>query len=428
MLPFANLPPLDTTSLVAAQVRVEGRGRFTAETTSAAVTPQTRPVLESELAPQLRYDLLWRHGFSHFVAIYAPRFIIPDTTNIDTLRFSAPTQQERDDSQANNTPLPPQFGAFHNFALGLEIDQKRTHWGLYGFGGYGPISNTALLVQKPWSGEGMPASPYPIIPTLGAASFNLLFLQAQGFVNIRLTRRVTLTPQASFGAFGGAESLSRRTIPLTYGPAYRLTLDLKSTPLDTWKTSLGGGYQLPALFNDDRVGSPTVLFEAEERLVHQWRPLITSEIAAGARTAQNPTFGARMYPTVEANTVFGWDHRASETRLATIAKVGPWINLLSGDVEQKVESIVAINHRIDRTTLRGQASVGVIAGNTDVISKYVLATAQSSVAYQFTRIFSADVGVRTTTQLFSNAQRRFDTQQLMFFGGLTVHTDPSLRL
>lgn len=73
------------------------------------------------------------------MAIYAPRFIIPDTTNIDTLRFSAPTQQERDDSQANNTPLPPQFGAFHNFALGLGIDQKRTHWGLYGFGGYGPI-------------------------------------------------------------------------------------------------------------------------------------------------------------------------------------------------------------------------------------------------------------------------------------------------
>lgn len=58
----------------------------------------------------------------------------------------------------------------------------------------------------------------------------------------------------------------------------------------------------------------------------------------------------------------------------------------------------------------------------------MLATAQSSVAYQFTRIFSADVGVRTTTQLFSNAQRRFDTQQLMFFGGLTVHTNPSLRL
>ncbi len=427
MLPFATLPPLDTTSLVAAQVRLEERGRFTAETTSAPVTPQTRPVLESELAPQIRYDLLWQHGLSHFVFLYAPRFVIPDTTNLDTLRFSAPTQQERDDSQANNTPLPPQFGAYHQFALGLEIERKRTHWAFYGFGGYGPISNTALLVQKPWTGEGLPASPYPIIPTLGAASINLLFLQGQGFVNVRLSRRVTLTPSVNFGAFGSAESLSRRTIPLTYGPGAKVSLDIKTTAVDTWKTAFGAGYQFPALFNDDRKGSPTVLFEAEERYVHQWRPLITSEVAAGARTAQNPTFGARLYPTAEANTIFGWDHRTSETRLAGIAKVGPWINLLSGDVEQKVEGIVAVNHKVGKTTFRGQGSVGVIAGNIDVISRYLLATAQTSAAYQFTRLISADMGVRTTTQFFSNAQREFNTQQLMFFGGLTLAMDPPAR-
>ncbi|MBL9108785.1 MAG: hypothetical protein JNM74_05925, partial [Myxococcales bacterium] len=184
MLPLAFLPPMDTLSTVAAQVRVEERGRFTNETTSLAVKPVTKPVLESELAPQLRYDLIWRHGFSHFVAIYSPRFIVPDTTDIGSLRFSTPTADEVNNAFLNNTNPPQQFGAFHNIGLGLEHDEKRTHWGLYQFGGYGPISNTALLVQKPWNGEGLPAPPYPIIPTLGAASFNLLFLQTQAFVNI----------------------------------------------------------------------------------------------------------------------------------------------------------------------------------------------------------------------------------------------------
>jgi len=419
---------MDTTSLVAAQVRVEERGRFTSETTSLVVKPITRPVLESEIAPQLRYDLMWDHGFSHFVAIYAPRFIVPDTSNIDTLRFSTPTADEVNEAFLNNTTPPQQFGAFQNFALGLEVEKKRTHWAVYQFAGYGPISNTALLVQRPWNGEGLPASPYPIIPSLGAASFNLLFLQTQAFVNVRMSRTVTLTPLLTFGAFGGADSVSRGKIPLTYGPGARLTLDVKTTPRDTFKTSLGGGYTFPALFPGDQIGSPTIRVEAEERLVHQWKPLATSEIAVGAEVAQNPTFGARLYPRGEVTSTYGWDHRTSETRLAVSGRLGPWINLLSGDVEQKTEGILAVSHRIDKTTLRGQASVGGIVGNVDVISTYLLATGQVGAAYQLTKYLSADIGVRATNQSFSNAQRRFDTQQVMIFGGITVATEPPLRL
>jgi len=428
MFPFATLPPMDTTSTVAAQVRVEERGRFTNETTSLAVKPQTKPVLESELAPQLRYDLIWDHGFSHFVAIYSPRFIVPDTTNIDTLRFSTPSAEEVNDAFLNNTTPPQQFGAFHNVGLGLEMEQKRSHIGVYQFAGYGPISNTALLVQKPWAGEGLPAPPYPIIPTLGAATFNLLFMQTQAFVNFRLSRRVTLTPLATFGAFGGADDVSRGKIPLTYGPGGRLTLDVKLSPRDTSKTAVGAGYTFPALFQGELKGSPTIRIETEQRLVHQWAPLATSEIAVGAEVAANPTFGSRLYPRGEVSTTYGIDHRSSETRFAVVGRLGPWINLLSGDVEQKGEGILAVNHRIDKVTLRGQASVGSILGNVDVISTYLLATGQAGVAYQLTKHVSADVGVRLTNQSFSNAQRRFDTQQLMIFGGITVASDPPLRL
>jgi hypothetical protein len=163
-------------------------------------------------------------------------------------------------------------------------------------------------------------------------------------------------------------------------------------------------------------------------LVHQWKPLATSEIAVGAETAQNPTFGARLYPRGEVTSTYGWDHRTSETRFAVSGRLGPWINLLSGDVEQKTEGIFAVSHRIDKTTLRGQASVGGIVGNVDVISTYLLATGQVGAAYQLTKYLSADLGVRATNQSFSNAQRRFDTQQLMIFGGITVATEPPLRL
>ncbi len=428
MLPFATLPPMDTTSTVAAQVRIEERGRFTNETTSLVVKPVTRPVLESEIAPQLRYDLVWEHGLSHFVALYTPRLIVPDTTNIGTLRFSTPTADEVNEAFTNNTTPPQQFGAFQNLSLGLDLERKQSHWGLYQFSGYGPISNTALLVQKPWAGEGLPAPPYPIIPTLGAASFNLLFLQTQAFVNLRLSRRVTLTPFLTFGAFGGADSVSRGKIPLTYGPGARLSLDVKTAPLDTWRTVVGVGYTFPALFAGDQKGSPTIRVEGEERYVHQWSPQSTSEIALGAEVAQNPTFGARLYPRGEVSTTYGWEHRTSETRFAVVGRLGPWINLLSGDVEQKTEGSFAVNHRIEKVTLRGQASVGGIVGNVDVISTYLLATGQVGVAYQLTRNVSADVGLRGTNQSFSNAQRRFDTQQLMIFGGVTVATDPPLRL
>jgi hypothetical protein len=63
-----------------------------------------------------------------------------------------------------------------------------------------------------------------------------------------------------------------------------------------------------------------------------------------------------------------------------------------------------------------------------VISTYLLATGQTGIAYQLTRHVSADMGVRLTSQSFSNAQRRFDTQQIMLFGGITVASDPPLRL
>ncbi len=432
MLPIHALPPMDTTSTVALQLRLEERGRLSNERRGPFTEDnRTLAYLESELAPQVRYDLIWRHGFSHLVLLYVPRFIISDTTNIGKLQLDAPRPEEVTNQETGEAipGAPHQLGAFQNFGLGFEHDEKRSHFGLYQFFGYGPISNTALLVQKPWTGEGQPPTPYPIIPANGSASFTLLFAQTQAYQNFRLTRRVTLTPLLTFNAFGGANSDSRAKIPMTYGPGGRLSLDVKTTPVDTLKSAIGIAYVFPPLFEGERKGTEVVRGEVEERLVHQWSRLTTSEFAAGAQVAGGAPFGVRLYPTAEANTTFGRDWRQSETRLSLIAKIGPWLNLLSGDVEQRLDGIAALSHRMDKTTLRAQASLGTVALTVDSVTKYRILVGQVSVAQQLTRQISADLGMRAADQIFSDSQRDTGSiRQFMIFGGVTVMTEPPLRL
>src|SRR4029079_5476200 len=99
--------------------------------------------------------------------------------------------------------------------LGFEMVQPRYRVALYQFAAYGPITTTAILVTAPWSGDGPPPDPNPIIPSTIAARFTLLFAQTQLFVPIRLTPRVALTPGVVYNAFGGADSQSRGVIAMT---------------------------------------------------------------------------------------------------------------------------------------------------------------------------------------------------------------------
>ena len=153
------LPLLPVSMDVAQRASIEIRGEERVRS-GTDVTAE-----ESEANPQLRYDLIWQNGESHFVALYNPRFIytytsaraVPDPNLVDpeTLNTADP----------NDTPT----SALHNGGVGFEMIRPRWRLSLYQFLAYGPITTSALLVQRPWDGVGPPPDPNPLIPAIISA-------------------------------------------------------------------------------------------------------------------------------------------------------------------------------------------------------------------------------------------------------------------
>ena len=130
MFPFIFVPmtPLET---VAVQARTEARD-----------THGTDPNdFELEVAPQVRYDALWDHANSHFVAIYIPHLIFSNA----------------DADASQNIDGKASFLQLHQVNMGVELERQRYHVATYGNFAYGPVSSTALLAAftKPWLGEGI---------------------------------------------------------------------------------------------------------------------------------------------------------------------------------------------------------------------------------------------------------------------------------
>lgn len=393
MLPFL-FAPLNAAGTVAVQTRVEERPIVTSDRNNAGNDTSR---LESEVAPQARYDLIAKNGADHAVALYAPRLVLPQT--------EAPSKQ----------PLV----TLHSIVAGLEQERTRYHLAAYMFGAYGIITTSALLVQAPWKGDGLPARPNPIIAPQDTARFKLLFLQPQASIAYRLTRRLTLTPTLQYNAFGGANSVSRGTIAMVHGPGGTLALEALTTRSDSWKTTVGAGYS-EVLFEGDRKGAPIVQAQADERYRHAFTRAVASEVAAGAQVGGDAQNGYNLFPTGEVNTVLRRPVPMGIAAVAVVGRVAPWINLFSGDIEQRGEVIGATSWTVRRVTLRAQASAGRVVFMPDTVSRYSIVQAEAGVAYAFSRYVSGDVGARTAVQAFSNAYRESNVSQHMAFVGLTI--------
>ncbi|MCW5838168.1 MAG: hypothetical protein KIS78_37600, partial [Labilithrix sp.] len=328
--------PMDVAQQGYVQARVEERMKIGSDINAA----------ETELNPLLRYDLIWRGGQNHFVAIYNPRFIhttswdrtLPDPNliNPETLNLADP----------NATPL----SALHNGGVGYEVVRPRWRLSLYQFLAYGPISTTALLVQAPWNGVALPPDPNPIIPAIIGARFRLLFVQTQLFVPIRLSARTALIPGATYNAFGGADRSSRGVIALTQGPGASLSLDHAATRSDRFVTTVGAG-RVSTTFQDDREGVVIVRTEATQTWRHYYSNKLSSEVMGGAAIGGDQINGFTMFtlghaallwdswgqpripPGAAPYAVFGG--RGHRLQLGAVAKVQPWIDLFSGDLEQR---------------------------------------------------------------------------------------------
>jgi len=429
MLPFLHVP-MDIAQQAYVQARAEERIR-TGNDVAAA---------ETELNPQLRYDFIWNGGQNHVVAIYQPRLVFTHT-------FSTPfTRGDIDENVVNpatlNTtdPNDAPVSALHNGGVGIEIVRPRYRVSLYQFGAYGTITTTSLLVQAPWTGEGLPPDPNPIIPSTIAARFTLLFLQTQFFVPVRLSRRVALTPGFVYNAFGGADSESRGVIALTSGPGASLALDVQATRDDRLTTTVGAG-RITTDFQGDRTGATIFRTEASQAWRHWWHRNLSTEVLGGAQVGGDDISGYSIYSLgafallYDSYPFFRLDPGAppqagppghgNRLQVGLVAKAQPWIDLFSGELEQRGVLTAATNYTVDRTMFRVQVSTARVFNTPRSVAQYSIFQAETGIRYRVFPTLSFDAGIRFGTQKIENAIRENEVTQATVFGGITFAPLPA---
>jgi hypothetical protein len=420
MFPFSAAMHMDVAQQGYVGARVEERVRSGSDIKTE----------ETEVDPTLRWDVIWHGGEDHFVALYQPRFIytssweevLPDPrlVNRETVNTGDP----------NKTPL----SALHNGGVGFEAVRQRWRLSLYQFLAYGPISTSALLIQKPWDGLGLPPDPNPIIPSIIAARFNLLFVQTQLFVPIKLSARTALIPGFVYNAFGGADAASRGVIAMSQGPGASLALDHAASRSDRLVTTVGAGI-VSTTFEDEREGATIYRAEAKQSWQHFYSKNLSSDLVLGGSVGGDNFNGYTLFSIASAAMLwdswgqprvppgaapFGGDEgHGSRLQLGVVAKADPWIDIFSGDLEQRAVVSVAANESVGRVTVRGAVSYGKVLNIPRSIAEYEIALAEGSVIYRFAPTFSVDAGVRTGHQSFDNSIRQNEVTQFTAFAGLS---------
>lgn len=422
MLPLPAVVPMDVAQQAFVQVRAEERARFGSDINA----------VETDVNPQLRYDFIWRGGQNHFVAIYQPRFVHThawDRSDPDE-RLINPITLNRDPVNAN--PL----SAVHNGGVGYEMVRPRWRLSLYQFAGYGPITTTTLtlLVQQPWDGATPPADPFVIIPATIAGRFRLLFLQTQAFVPIRLSRRTALIPGFAYNAFGGADPESRGVIALTQGPNASLALDHAATRNDRFVSQVAAGTIETKFEDDTREGAIIRRAEGTQSWRHWYTPKLSTEVMAGASVGGDDINGYTMFSLGQAALLY--DNygqarvdpgappmgpppgRGNRLQLGLAARVAPWIDIFSGELEQRGTVVGAVNYTVDRTTFRGYVGTGKVFNTPRSVAEFQIVLSEGAVRYRITPTFSLDAGMRYGYQDFNNAVRFSTVTQFTVFGGL----------
>jgi hypothetical protein len=384
---------------------------------------------ETEVNPQLRYDVIWQGGNSHFVAIYQPRVVFTHTFDRTLPDPNVVNRETINTKDPNDTPL----SALQSGGLGLEVARPRWRLTLYQFAAYGPVTTTSLLVQAPWGGDGLPADPNPIIPSTVAARFTLLFAQTQLFVPIRVARRVAVTPGFVYNAFGGADSTSRAAMALTQGPGANVAVDIAATKSDRLVSTVGAGLVTTA-FEGDRTGATIYRGEATQAWRHWYDRHLSTEVLGGGSIGGDAISGVAAYSLAQVAMLYdswpmvriepgapqlgGAEGKGDRVQAAAVVKAQPWLDLFSGELEERAVGLVATNYTTGRTTFRVQAAAGRVFNTPRSVSKYAIVQLEGGLHYAFTATLASDLGVRYGYQDFSNAIRFNTIDQVTVFGGL----------
>jgi hypothetical protein len=419
MLPFPAVLHMD----------VAQQGHFNARVEERYKSGSDIKAIESEVAPLLRYDTIWQGGKSHFVALYNPRFIytrswdrrFPDPNLIN------PATLNRDDP--NDTPL----SALHNGGLVFQHQRDRVGLQLVQYAAYGPITTTALLVNIPWGGDGPPPDPNPILPSTIASRFTLLFLQSEASMAYRLSPRASITPAIAYNAFGGADQKSRGVIALTQGPGAGVTFEYAAARADRLISNVGAG-RIVTTFQDDRDGATIYRTQATQTWRHYWSSHITTELMGGGSVGGDEINGFSVFSLGHAMLLYDTfitprvppgapplgdaAGHGARLQLGVIAKVQPWIDIFSGDLEQRAVLSTAANYTIDRITIRGQLSTAKVINTPRSVAQYTIVFTDMGIRFRFTPILAADAGVRLGYQDFNNAVRFNELDQITYYIGV----------
>jgi hypothetical protein len=430
VFPFLTPVPLDIGQTAGVVLKAEERARAGNDVNA----------IETELAPTGRYDLLWDGGQNHFVALLAPRVIgtyVTKTATIDPAIVNPESIADRDIfERPNKNPV----AALANGGFVLELNRPRYRVTLNQFAAYGSITTTALLQNLPWPGEGRPADPNPIIPSTTGARLTLLFAQTQFGVPIRVSRRFAVTPFAEFNAFGGADDASRGVIALTTGPGGGIRLEAAPSRYDQLETVVGGG-RIETTFQGDRQGA--VIYRAlGTQSYRRWLSNRMSwQLTGGGTVGGDEINGYTFYTLADTALLYdtwgvpkiapgaqpygAFGGKNPRTQLGLVAKVEPWLDIFSGDLEQRAVGIGVANYSVGRVTVRGQIAAARVFGTPQSVATYETLQGETSLQYRFTRTFAADFGGRLQYQSFTNAVRISTIRQVAGFLTLTYSPLPA---
>jgi hypothetical protein len=401
---------MNTASTVNVATRTEARMRTESGESSLAKTSDS--ALELEVAPTAQYTVAANGAADYVTAIYVPRFILPDTLH---------------PAFGNAGDRKSRFSTFHNGGFALGHTRPKFRLDILALGAIGSINTAALLNLPPWRGDRLPETPLILLPAERSNRFTVAFYQIQATPTFRLDAKWSLTPMVRFNAFGGADSQSRATLPLTRGPQTETRLAYKATRRMTFTTFLGAAYTtvLAAQIDvagqviGDRQGAPVSNAAAEQSLGYKTSRHGEVEVGLGGTVAQVRTQGVKVSPVGHAQFV----HRTPHAKWAIVLKQAPWLNLFAGEYEPRTELTVAAHVDLDKHwVVRGQASAIRTLGKLESVSRYTFLVGDTAVGYRLTDETLLEGGARAGLQDMTNAL--FDSRTLQIVGFATFTYAP----
>jgi hypothetical protein len=277
-----------------------------------------------------------------------------------------------------------------------------------------------------------PGQPAPLpSPTLVPAAQSVRYAFSKTTVGSTVDLRPwTLTMDVAYQLSGGADSAAEQTLPFEHGPLADASADLKLGARDHLITIATFSQWSFSSGNDD------VLAQAEEQWRHHWARMTDTSLGVGAyETHVRPSFTAPYQDDVsavaDAAIDQGFSQGANHEELRLGAAVGPLVNRLTGQVDERVSATAEAIWSRRRVTVRlfGSAAESV-QQNTVTAGRYV--TGEVDAVYRATDVVTFDMGARALSQLQNTAGAApgpneaapivgVQFNQVVAFLGVTVH-------